>query len=145
MKQDFLAKSFPQPTLLAVEYSSGYLLFISYSTICFWIDWVCVHKYMKFKGLDSREITSLSKSKNVINIACHFHYHWKKTHAPHKTHFHATWIIERLDRKLADMIGSPIWWKNVTSHYLEPFNLLHPIFCTWYFSSHISLSLSSTD
>ena len=29
-----------------------------------------------------------------------------------------TWIIERLDRKLADAIG------NVTSHYGEPFNLI---------------------
>ena len=26
-------------------------------------------------------------------------------------------------------------------HYREPFNLLHPMFCASYFSSHISLSL----
>ena len=33
----------------------------------------------------------------------------------------------------------------MTSHYGEPFNLLHlPMFCTSYFSSFISLSLSST-
>ena len=29
-------------------------------------------------------------------------------------------------------------------HYREPFNLLHPMFCASYFSSHISLSLPST-
>ena len=31
------------------------LIFISYSTICFWIDWVRVCKYTKIRGLDSRE------------------------------------------------------------------------------------------
>ena len=30
------------------------LIFISCSTICFWIDWVRVCKYTKIKGLDSR-------------------------------------------------------------------------------------------
>ena len=39
-----------------------------------------------------------------------------------------SWIIERLDRKLADVIGSNIV-ENVMSHYREPFNLLHPMFC----------------
>ena len=33
----------------------------------------------------------------------------------------------------------------MTSHYLEPFNLLHPMFCTCYFSSDVSLSLSATE
>ena len=37
--------------------------FIYGLTICFWIDWVHVYKYMKIKGLDSREITSLPESK----------------------------------------------------------------------------------
>ena len=37
-KQDFLAKSFSIPTLSTVKHSSLYLLFISYSTICFSID-----------------------------------------------------------------------------------------------------------
>ena len=31
-------KVFLRPTLSKVEYSSGYLLFISHSTICFWTD-----------------------------------------------------------------------------------------------------------
>ena len=48
-----------------------------------------------------------------------------------------TWIIERLDRKLADAIG------NVTSHYGEPFNLIRR-FARLYVSLHISLSPSST-
>ena len=70
----------------------------------------------------------------------------KKTCLPHKTHLHTTWIIERLDRKLVDVISYNTW-KNVTSHCLEPFNLLHPMFCTTLlnFSSHVSLSLSSTE
>ena len=40
---DFFANRFSLPTLLMVEYSSEYLLFISYSTTCFWIDWVRVN------------------------------------------------------------------------------------------------------
>ena len=95
----------------------------------FWIDWVRMHKYMNIKGLDSRAITSSSKSKSVMSMACHFCFRWKKTYAPHKTHLHTTWIIERLDRKLVDVISYNTW-KSVTSHYLEPFNLLHPMFCT---------------
>ena len=83
-----------------------------------------MHKYMKIKGLDSREITSSSKSKSVMSMACHFRYRWKKTYAPHKTHLHTTWIIERLDRKLVDVISYNTW-KSVTSH--------------------VSLSLSSTE
>ena len=43
-------KVFLRPTLSTVEYSSGYLLFISYSTICFWIDWVHVYEYTKNEG-----------------------------------------------------------------------------------------------
>ena len=54
-----------------------------------------------------------------------------------------SWIIERLDRKLADAIGSNTV-ENVTSHYREPFNLLHSTFCASYVSLHISLSLFST-
>ena len=33
-----------------LEYSSAYLLFISYSTICFWIDWVHVYEDAKIEG-----------------------------------------------------------------------------------------------
>ena len=40
MKQDLLAKGFSLSTLLTVEYSSGYLLFILYLTIFSWIDLV---------------------------------------------------------------------------------------------------------
>ena len=52
------------------------------------------------------------------------------------------WIIERLDRKLADVIGSNIVEKcDVTlSRAIQP----HSTFCASYVSSHISLSLSST-
>ena len=41
------------------------LFYIRYLTICFWIDWIHVHKYTKIKGLDSsmREITPLPESK----------------------------------------------------------------------------------
>ena len=41
-EQDWLPKSFSLPTLSTVENSSGYLLFISSSTICFWIDLIRV-------------------------------------------------------------------------------------------------------
>ena len=53
-----------------------------------------------------------------------------------------TWIIERLDRKLADAISSNIVEKcDVTlSRAIQP----HSTFCASYVSSHISLSLSST-
>ena len=53
-----------------------------------------------------------------------------------------TWIIERLDRKLADAIGSNIVEKcDVTLlRAIQP----HSTFCASYVSSHISLSLSST-
>ena len=92
--------------LSTVEYSSGYLLFISYSTICFWINLVrvlattgntsAIAGYTlaciitrKFKGLDSREITSLPEMKNVMRT-------WRvisiiaenKPHSHHKTLLH---------------------------------------------------------
>ena len=51
---------------------------------------------------------------------------------------------KRLDGKLADVIGSNIVEKCDIRHYREPSNLLHPMFFKPYFSSHISLSLSST-
>ena len=73
---------------MTVEYSWGYLLFISFSN-CFWIDLVRVIKYdrkyacgrrlytcintRKSKGLHWREITSLPK-KNLIYIARHFNH-----------------------------------------------------------------------
>ena len=41
-EQDWLPKSFSLPTLSTVENSSAYLLFISSSTICFWIDLIRV-------------------------------------------------------------------------------------------------------
>ena len=100
-KQDLLAKSFSLPTLSTVEYSSGYLLFISCSKICLWIDWFSTtentsavagypHVYItrNFKGLDSREITSLPEIKNVMRT-------WRvisiiaenKPHAHHNSQF----------------------------------------------------------
>ena len=52
--------------------------FTWYSTICFWIDIVWVYNFTKFKGLDSREIASFLKSKNVMNMTGHFNRHQKK-------------------------------------------------------------------
>ena len=47
---DFFANRFSLPSLLMVDYSSEYLLFISYSTTCFWIDWVRVNNQgLRFK------------------------------------------------------------------------------------------------
>ena len=46
----------------------NYLLFISNSTIFFGINWVCMYNYAKIKGLDSREITSLPKNENVVDM-----------------------------------------------------------------------------
>ena len=51
-----------------------------------------------------------------------------------------SWIIERLDGKMAVVIGSNIVEKcDITLS--RAINLLHPMFCASYFSSHISLSL----
>ena len=75
LKQDFVTKSLSRPPLSTAEYSSGYLRYISNSTICFWIDWVCVYKYTQIKGLDSREITSLPEIKNLMNNSASF-YSW---------------------------------------------------------------------
>ena len=38
-----------------------------------------MYKYIKMRGLHSREITSLPKSKNVMNIEHHFNHSPKKT------------------------------------------------------------------
>ena len=38
--------------------------------ILFWADWVLLYKYMKIKGLDLREISSLPKNENVMNNWC---------------------------------------------------------------------------
>ena len=73
MKQDLLAKGFSLPTLLMVEQSSGYLLFVAVDLV---LNWFSMHvsndqRYVygstlyaciiaqKFKGLDLREITPL--------------------------------------------------------------------------------------
>ena len=92
MKQIFLAKKFSLPTLSTVEYSSGYLLFIWYLTICFWIDLLHLYKYTKIKVLDSREITSLPETKkmwwtwHVISVIAK-----NKQHTQHQTHLHVQW------------------------------------------------------
>ena len=54
-KPDFLARSFSLPCLVMVDYSSGYLLFISYLTM---IE-SCINNKRK-----SIEITSLQERKN---------------------------------------------------------------------------------
>ena len=63
MKQDFLVKSFNFLLYRQSCILQDILFYISYLTICFWIDWVHVYKYRKIKGIDSREITSLPESK----------------------------------------------------------------------------------
>ena len=65
-------------SLTAVKYSSGYLLFTSYSMTCFRVDWVHMFQYKIIKGLDSREITSLPNRKKVMNMAHHFNHRLKK-------------------------------------------------------------------
>ena len=79
MTQDLLAKGFSLPTLLMVEYSSGYLLYISVDLVLNWFsthvsdDWryvcgrtlySCIIK-QKFKDLDLREITSLQEINSL--------------------------------------------------------------------------------
>ena len=39
-------------------------------------DWGHIYKYT---NINSREVTSLSESKNVINMARHFNHRWKQT------------------------------------------------------------------
>ena len=103
-KQDLLAYGFSRPTLLTVEFSLGYLRFISVdlflidlvgmlattrdlSTVTRYI-YACIIK-QKFKGLYLTEITSLPEIKNemrtwhIISIIAE-----NKTHAHHKTHLH---------------------------------------------------------
>ena len=75
---------------------------------------------------------------NVSRLALHqWNYQFVETVARF-----ISWITERLDRKLADAIGSNIVEKcDVTlSRAIQP----HSTFCASYVSSHISLSLSST-
>ena len=75
---------------------------------------------------------------NVSRLAVHqWNYQFVETVARF-----ISWITERLDRKLAYVIGSNIVEKcDVTlSRAIQP----HSTFCASYVSSHISLSLSST-
>ena len=53
----------PRPTLSKVEYSPGYLLFISYSTICFWIDWVRVYEYTKSRTSNREKLHHCQSAK----------------------------------------------------------------------------------
>ena len=50
------------------------------------------------------------------------------------------WVINgsTSDSESLDTVRDWMAPKNVTSHYREPFNLLQPMFCASYFSSHIS-------
>ena len=65
MKQDFLWQVFDFLLYRQSSILQDILFYIWYLTICFWIDWIHVHKYTKIKGLDSsmREITPLPESK----------------------------------------------------------------------------------
>ena len=80
MKQDFLAKRFSPPPLLTIEYYSGYLLFISYSTIC---EYACVNTRKKGRFY-LREITSKTWwTWSVFSIIAE-----NIPHAHHKAHLH---------------------------------------------------------
>ena len=75
MKQDFLTINFHVLLYWWLSILQGiYLLFISCLIICFWINWVRIYKYTKIKGLHLREVTSLPKSQNVINMVHHFNH-----------------------------------------------------------------------
>ena len=61
-KQDLLAKGFSLPTLSTVEYSSGYLLFMCYSTICFYGRRACQRsKTCNEHGASSQSSPKLSR------------------------------------------------------------------------------------
>ena len=80
MKQDFLTINFHVLLYWWLSILQGiYLLFISCLIICFWINWVRIYKYTKIKGLHLREVTSLPKSQNVINMVHHFNHRRTKT------------------------------------------------------------------
>ena len=83
------------------------------------------HNYKRYVNLSSLKFFQKISTITVTHS-------WKIT----------SWIIERLDRKLADAIVSNIVEKcDVTlSRAIQP----HSTFCASYVSSHISLSLSST-
>ena len=81
MKQDFLTKSFSPPTLLTVEYSSGYLLFTSYSTM---IEIVCINSWKSiWEKLHHCQGPKTWWTWGVISIIG-----TNKLHALHKTHLH---------------------------------------------------------
>ena len=63
MKRDFLAIRFLRPTLSKVVYSSGCLLFISYSFIRFWIDWERVHEYTKSRTCIREKLHDCQRAK----------------------------------------------------------------------------------
>ena len=91
MKQDFLAKKFLLPTLSTVRYFSRYLLFISYLTICFWIDWV--HLYIntrKSRPRLERNYNIAREQKNVMSVTRDviFIIAKNKPHTQYRTHLH---------------------------------------------------------
>ena len=139
--------------LSTVECSSGYIVFISYSTICFWIDLVrvlattgntsAIAGYTlaciitrKFKGLDSREIISLPEMKNVMRT-------WRvisiiaknKPRSHHKTHLHTmkvTITIEVLPLFLFDH-WSERQFKQYSFHNSSNIHLMiRAIFIRWF-------------
>ena len=86
-KQDFLPISFSRPTLSTVDYSSGYLLFISCSTICFWIDWVRVKNSRKPMASIREKLHHCQRAKNEHGVS----FQSSPTicmHAYHNTHLH---------------------------------------------------------
>ena len=82
-----------RPTLSTAEYSSGYLLFISHSTFCFWINWV--RMYIKYvhenqgPQFERNQLHHYQRTWRVISIIAE-----KKPHAHHKTHLHIMTVYD---------------------------------------------------
>ena len=95
-KQDFLTKSFSCPTLSRVKYSSGYLLFISHSLICFWIEYTCINTRKSMPSIWEK-FHHCQRTKMWWTIGASFQPSPKKSHL--KTHLHTMKVY----------ITQPVW------------------------------------
>ena len=121
--------------LSTFECSSGYIVFISYSTICFWIDlvrvfsddrkYVCdrrlyarVYNYKKIQGPRfKRNYIVAGDEKRDENMACHFNHRQKYTafssqdsFAYNESHDH--------DRSFAPFSFRPLKWKTIQAIFI---------------------------
>ena len=93
------------------------IFYMSYLTICFWIDWVHVYKYTKIKGLDSREITSLPVKSDEHGMSFQSLLkmkQWKFT-TPDQLASPSAPLIEVLVIKIflfVDLWGIHLFWSN---------------------------------